>query len=244
MTQEIYLTGITTTGTPHIGNYVGAIRPSIEASKDPEKKNFYFLAEILRRASGQRIEEFLYERILGPLGMSSSYIPVGDAPESKLVRRMFSGEDNPVRRKLMFETATGAEGLASTAWDLGCFCQMFLNGGRYGDVKLLAPTTVAEMTRNQIPGIPTRTVDGLWVKEASWGLGWMLQGDARWRYGHGTLQPVGSYYHQGSAGTAIWVDPLHEIVGVFLSTARGFQKGEINWDFDLFQNLVMSALDD
>lgn len=45
MTQEIYLTGITTTGTPHIGNYVGAIRPGIAASKDPQKKNYYFLAD-------------------------------------------------------------------------------------------------------------------------------------------------------------------------------------------------------
>ena len=45
MTQEIYLTGITTTGTPHIGNYVGAIRPGIAASKDPNKKNYYFLAD-------------------------------------------------------------------------------------------------------------------------------------------------------------------------------------------------------
>ena len=45
MAREIYLTGITTTGTPHIGNYVGAIRPSIAASKDAEKNNFYFLAD-------------------------------------------------------------------------------------------------------------------------------------------------------------------------------------------------------
>jgi len=45
MSKEIYLTGITTTGTPHIGNYVGAIRPGIEASKDQTKKNFYFLAD-------------------------------------------------------------------------------------------------------------------------------------------------------------------------------------------------------
>ncbi len=45
MASEIYLTGITTTGTPHIGNYVGAIRPGIEASKDPSKKNYYFLAD-------------------------------------------------------------------------------------------------------------------------------------------------------------------------------------------------------
>lgn len=46
MTQDIYLTGITTTGTPHIGNYVGAIRPGIAASKDATKKNFYFLADL------------------------------------------------------------------------------------------------------------------------------------------------------------------------------------------------------
>ena len=45
MSQDIYLTGITTTGTPHIGNYVGAIRPGIAASKDPQKRNYYFLAD-------------------------------------------------------------------------------------------------------------------------------------------------------------------------------------------------------
>ncbi len=45
MAQDIYLTGITTTGTPHIGNYVGAIRPGIAASKDKSKQNYYFLAD-------------------------------------------------------------------------------------------------------------------------------------------------------------------------------------------------------
>ena len=45
MTQEIYLTGITTTGTPHIGNYVGAIRPCVAASKDKDNRNYYFLAD-------------------------------------------------------------------------------------------------------------------------------------------------------------------------------------------------------
>ncbi len=45
MAKEIYLTGITTTGTPHVGNYVGAIRPGIAASRDPAKQNYYFLAD-------------------------------------------------------------------------------------------------------------------------------------------------------------------------------------------------------
>ncbi|MEL6870989.1 MAG: tryptophan--tRNA ligase [Pseudomonadota bacterium] len=44
--KEIWLTGITTTGTPHIGNYVGAIRPGVESSKDPSRQNFYFLADL------------------------------------------------------------------------------------------------------------------------------------------------------------------------------------------------------
>jgi len=40
-----YLTGITTTGTPHLGNYVGAIRPTVQASRRPGTRNFYFLAD-------------------------------------------------------------------------------------------------------------------------------------------------------------------------------------------------------
>jgi tryptophanyl-tRNA synthetase len=39
------LTGITTTGSPHLGNYVGAIRPAIEASRRADVESFYFLAD-------------------------------------------------------------------------------------------------------------------------------------------------------------------------------------------------------
>lgn len=39
------LTGITTTGTPHLGNYVGAIRPTVQASRNPATEGFYFLAD-------------------------------------------------------------------------------------------------------------------------------------------------------------------------------------------------------
>ena len=45
MTKQRVLTGITTTGTPHLGNYVGAIRPAIEASRDTDIESFYFLAD-------------------------------------------------------------------------------------------------------------------------------------------------------------------------------------------------------
>ncbi len=44
MTQRV-LTGITTTGTPHLGNYVGAIRPAIKASQEAGVESFFFLAD-------------------------------------------------------------------------------------------------------------------------------------------------------------------------------------------------------
>ena len=43
--MEITLTGITTTGAPHLGNYVGAILPAIEASRRRDVQSFYFLAD-------------------------------------------------------------------------------------------------------------------------------------------------------------------------------------------------------
>lgn len=45
MSKQRVLTGITTTGTPHLGNYVGAIKPAIEASRDPDVDAFFFLAD-------------------------------------------------------------------------------------------------------------------------------------------------------------------------------------------------------
>jgi len=43
--QLTLLTGIKTTGTPHLGNLAGAIRPAIEASRDPDVRAYYFLAD-------------------------------------------------------------------------------------------------------------------------------------------------------------------------------------------------------
>jgi tryptophanyl-tRNA synthetase len=45
MSKRRVLTGITTTGTPHLGNYVGAIRPAIAASRGTDVESFYFLAD-------------------------------------------------------------------------------------------------------------------------------------------------------------------------------------------------------
>jgi tryptophanyl-tRNA synthetase len=45
MSERTVLTGITTTGTPHLGNYVGAIKPAIQASHNADVQSCYFLAD-------------------------------------------------------------------------------------------------------------------------------------------------------------------------------------------------------
>lgn len=55
--KETWLTGITTTGTPHIGNYVGAIRPGVGSSHDRSRENFYFLADLHSLVSNQNPDD-------------------------------------------------------------------------------------------------------------------------------------------------------------------------------------------
>jgi tryptophanyl-tRNA synthetase len=60
MSKQTVLTGITTTGTPHLGNYVGAIRPAIAASHAADVNSFYFLADyhaLVKNQDPQRLRE-------------------------------------------------------------------------------------------------------------------------------------------------------------------------------------------
>ena len=66
--METVLTGITTTGAPHIGNYVGAIRPGIAASTAPDTRSFFFLADYHSLVKGR-----------DPDGMSQSTLEIAAA---------------------------------------------------------------------------------------------------------------------------------------------------------------------
>ncbi len=61
--NQVYLTGITTTGTPHLGNYAGAIRPAIEASHKSGTEHFYFLADLHALIKGISPEEVRQSRM-------------------------------------------------------------------------------------------------------------------------------------------------------------------------------------
>src|SRR5690554_1081127 len=60
MSKQRILTGITTTGTPHLGNYVGAIRPAIAISENTAFESFYFLADyhaLIKCHEAERVAE-------------------------------------------------------------------------------------------------------------------------------------------------------------------------------------------
>jgi tryptophanyl-tRNA synthetase len=71
------LTGITTSGTPHLGNYVGSIRPSVRASLSSEVQSFYFLADyhaLIKIGEPERVQRSTLE-------IAASWLAAGVDPE-------------------------------------------------------------------------------------------------------------------------------------------------------------------
>ncbi len=72
-----FLTGITTSGTPHLGNYVGSIRPSVQASRRADVESFYFLADyhaLIKIEEPARIQRSTLE-------IAASWLAAGLDPE-------------------------------------------------------------------------------------------------------------------------------------------------------------------
>ena len=78
-----FLTGITTTGTPHLGNFVGSIRPSVAASRLPDVQSFYFLADyhaLIKCGDPARIQRSTLE-------IAASWLAAGLDPERVMFYR-------------------------------------------------------------------------------------------------------------------------------------------------------------
>ena len=83
MSTTRYLTGITTTGTPHLGNFVGSIRPSVAASRTPGVQSFYFLADyhaLIKCEDPVRIQRSTLE-------IAASWLAAGLDPEKVMFYR-------------------------------------------------------------------------------------------------------------------------------------------------------------
>ncbi|MEE9280692.1 MAG: serine hydrolase domain-containing protein [Myxococcota bacterium] len=215
--------------------------------------NYVLLGEILRRVTGRSLADFARERIFDPLGMTDTHYI---APESILPRIVKRPAEAPFARPgSPAPYSLNSRGFAATPWpdggvlatarDLATFGQMFLNGGRYGSARILSRAAVTEMTRNQIRGISGKFRFFVDATEASWGFGWAVKSEEKWKYGHGTLPPIGTYFHGGAGGAMLWVDPANEIVGVWLSVWMEMtDELEPISSLDLFQNVVTSAVED
>jgi serine-type D-Ala-D-Ala carboxypeptidase len=212
--------------------------------------NIDLLGEIVQRVSGCSLADFTSERIFQPLGMIDTYYIVPESLDYRIVKRPpnapdISNEGYPSLNSRQFkDTPYAAAGIFSTAKDMGVFCQMFLNGGRYGDKRILSPPTVSEMTRNQIPGIGVDWF-GTYKPEASWGYGWLVPSDTKWKYDLGSLHSRKLFGFGGFGGTGLAVDPIQEILLVYFSVVLEITpRLEQKTNSDLFQNAIFSSIDE
>jgi serine-type D-Ala-D-Ala carboxypeptidase len=214
--------------------------------------NYLLLSEIVRRVSGCSLTDFAAEKIFQPLGMNDTYYIVPESIDPRIVKRpanapgaqRISRFNEGFNSRQMQETPYGEGGLFSIAMDMAVFGQMFLNGGGYGDKRVLSRPTVSEMTRNQIPGIGLDWF-GTYRPEASWGYGWIVASDTKWKYHLGSLHSPKLFGHGGAGGAGLLIDPVHEIVLVYFSvvlevTPRLEQKN----DADLFQNAIYASINE
>ncbi len=217
--------------------------------------NYLLLGELIRRVSGQSLDAFTRERIFEPLGMKdTAYVTpehleprVVKWPEdSALVQFLTEGGLPPdwANSRDARDVPGAFGGVHSTLGDLAIFGQTFLNRGHYGGARILSPRTVAQMTRNQIPGIGTQFFTRFY-KEASWGLGWMVQSNEKWMYFRSALLPIGVYDHSGAGLSSLLIDPFDELVIVYLEVAmRSTPDDEFITNLELFQNVIVSAIAD
>ena len=204
---------------------------------------YELLGEIVRRLSGSSLADYARQRIFAPLGMDDTYYIVPGSAKRRVVRRHSDAVGYPFIDSEEFMATPGAGyGAYSTAMDMAVLGQMFLNGGSYGDVRILSPATVSKMTRNQIPGIGGGGLKGEGVEfhaEASWGYGWGIHGQEEWSDYPGTLQSPEAFSHSGTGGIYFWADPVYDLVGAHFCVALEHHRNH-----DLFVNAVTAAVDD
>lgn len=177
--------------------------------------------------SGQPLDAYLQEHVLGPLGMvdTAFHAPEGDLERcSVLYARGADGKVQPMAsaRRMTEPPAylSGGGGLMGTARDYLRFCHMLLNGGELDGVRLLGPRTVDYMTRNHLPGgkllneLGQSTFAESAMEGTGFGLGFGIIEDAAALQ---NLSSEGELSWGGAASTAFWVDPFEEICVVFMT---------------------------
>ncbi|ATW03975.1 serine hydrolase domain-containing protein [Sphingorhabdus sp. YGSMI21] len=171
------------------------------------------LSAVIEKVSGKPLDQFLEERMFGPLGMNSIFyqVPADRAADLADNYAPFAGALIPIdpgATSIYLDKppfAFGSTGLVGTAGDYDKFLQMILGFGTAGGVQVMKPETVKLGISNLLP--ETASTAGTWVANHGFGAGG--------RSGLGTaVSPAGSFGWGGAAGTSAFVD-----------TVRGLRAG-------------------
>lgn len=181
------------------------------------------LGRLVEIVSGQSLDRFLRERILGPLGLkdTSFYLPEEKADRLvTLYERIEGGRLKPLETyrespkvkgpRTLFE---GGGGLVGDVSDYYRFLQMLLNRGELDGVRLVSPKTIELMTTDHV-GEEIAIHPGY-----GFGLGFAV----RQSLGKGhVIGSEGEYTWGGIDNTVFWVDPREDLVLVFMTNFRPY----------------------
>ncbi|WP_100444765.1 serine hydrolase domain-containing protein [Glycomyces xiaoerkulensis] len=174
--------------------------------------NLIVLAEAMERVTGSGLDDLVAEYITGPLGMADT----GYNPPPEHRGRIAATEYQPwtgrgmIRGSVHDENAwsfggvAGHAGVFATAADLAVFGQMILNGGAYGEARVLGEETARLVFTDANPRLGAG---------AARGLGWQLH--QRW-YMDAMTSPI-TAGHTGYTGTSLVLDPLSGSMAVLLT---------------------------
>jgi CubicO group peptidase (beta-lactamase class C family) len=183
---------------------------------------YVVLAEMLRRVTGLQFEELARKCLFDPLGMSNSHFGYKEERKERVVPVFGANCQIPeaLNSLDLFSMVRGDTGAYSTAFDIAALCQMMLNGGSYGERRILSPVTVQRMTERQYPwrDTPERlsgTAEAQFVT-LSKGLGWMVRGDSFYR-GSELMSPR-ACFHGGHAGMRTVFDPEYDLIAVYMTS--------------------------
>lgn len=196
------------------------------------------LGRLVEIVSGQRLDAFLDEHILEPLGMHDTYFYLPTEEASRLVTLYQWSEGHPLES---VETSTtspfvvgprtffsGGGGLVSTAWDYYRFLSLLLNRGELDGVRLVSPKTIELMTRDHVGheiGIHP-------------GYGFGLGVAVRQSQGGVVLGSEGEYTWGGIDNSVFWVDPREELILIFMTNSTPYDLDQ-RW---YFKTAVYQAL--
>lgn len=187
-----------------------------------------YLVEVV---SGQSFDDYLRTQIFEPLGMVDTGFSV---PADKVARLAANYTRLPgsTEATLLDDPAdsayarprtffSGGGGLVSTAGDYFRFVEMLRRGGDLDGKRILGPRTIAYMTKNHLPdgrdiasmAMPSQFSDPRY-SGIGFGLGWYVIVDPV-----RTQVPCspGEYGWGGRASTAFWIDPVEDLVVIFLT---------------------------